>query len=456
MTLMADAAVIARIIAHAAARGVTRVSFGCADWNGRLRTTQYPVEALGNALREGLPVTTAIFAPDSAERPIAGGYFHDPANGYRDAWLMPDAGAVRDDPYAAGAPGLLVLGDLGGAYADCCPRAVLGREVAALAALGYRCDSAFEIEYHVLNETPASLREKVPAMLDRHAALERMYSFVDQAVAAPLMDATHAAAAAFGIPVHSLHTEFSGLLEVALAPAAGVAAADHALLFKCVAKIVARRQGALATFMARLAEPFESAGAHLNLSLRALANDAPVFHAPDGRCSAALLGFLGGLQRYTPALMLLQLPHLNSYKRYVGDSFAPRANAWGFDNKTCAWRVVNHTPALARIECRVPGADVNPYLSLAGVLAAGRRGIEEALAPSAPVDGDAAAAGAPQGAPWPPDLAAAITHWRASDFAREIFGARFVDVYALTREWELAQLARTVTDWELRQFGEGV
>lgn len=444
------------VLARAQRAGVERVSFAAVDWNGRLRATQYPVSSLHGALREGLAVTTAIFAPDSAERPILSGHFHDPANGYRDAWLMPDLRGVRPDPWVDHGQGLLVLGSLRGDFAACCPRALLAREVEALAAHGLRCDSAFELEYHVLHETLASLREKIPARLDRHAALERMYSFVDQAIAAPLLDATRAAAAAVDIPVHSLHAEFSGLLEVALAPASGLRAADDAALFKTVAKIVARRGGMLASFMARLAEPFESAGGHLNLSLHRTIDDTPLCHAPDGRCSQTLLAFLGGLQRHLPDLMLLLLPHLNSYKRYVGDTFAPRTNSWGFDNKTCAYRLVNHSPALARIECRVPGADVNPYLALAAVLAAGRAGIEQALVPSAPVSGDAAAPEAPQGPAWPPDFAAAIAAWRNSTFARACFGDFFVDAYAETREWELAQLAATVTDWEIRQFAEGV
>lgn len=104
----------------------------------------------------------------------------------------------------------------------------------------------------------------------------------------------------------------------------------------------------------------------------------------------------------------------------------------------------------------MPGADVHPHLALAAVLAAGRRGIEQDLAPSAPVGGDAAAPDAPRGPDFPLDFAAAITAWRESAFAREIFGDFFVDAYALCREWEIDQLARTVTDWELRQFGEGV
>ncbi|HMM77494.1 MAG TPA: hypothetical protein PJ986_17455 [Gammaproteobacteria bacterium] len=444
------------LLARARRAGVQRVSFAAVDWNGRLRATQVPLAGAASALVEGLAVTTAIFAPDSAERPITSGYFHDPAHGYRDAWLRPDAAAARSDPWADGGASLIVLGSLEGEFAGCCPRAMLEREVAALARLGLRCDSAFELEYHVLNETVASLREKVPARLDRLAALERMYSYVDQAVAAPLLDATRSAAAALEIPVHGLHAEFSGLLEVALGKASGVRAADDAALFKAVAKIVARRGGMLASFMARLAEPFESAGAHLNLSLHRCDGEVAEFHAPEGRCSPALLGFLGGLQRHLPDLMLLLLPHLNSYKRYLGDSFAPRTNSWGIDNKTCAYRLVNHHAGVARLECRVPGADVNPYLALTALLAAGRRGLEQALVPSAPVTGDAAAPDAPQAAPWPPDFAAAIAQWRRADFARETFGDLFVDAYARTREWELEQLAKTVTDWEIRQFAEGV
>lgn len=444
------------LVARAQREGVQRVSFAAVDWNGRLRATQVPLAALATLLADGLAVTTAIFATDSAERPITSGYFHDPVNGYRDAWLRPDLAAVRVDPWADGGRALLVLGSLEGEFAACCPRAMLAREVAALAQLGLRCEAAFEFEYHVLNETTASLREKVPARLDRLAALERMYSWVDQAVAAPLLDATRQAAAALDIPVHSLHAEFTGLLEVALGKARGVRAADDAALFKAVAKIVARRGGMLTSFMARLAEPFESAGAHVNLSLRRLHDGGNECHAPDGRCSPILLGFLGGLQRHLPALMPLLLPHLNSYKRYAGDSFAPRTNSWGIDNKTCAYRLVQHHADVARIECRVPGADVNPYLALAAVLAAGRRGIEDALLPSAPVTGDAAAPGAPQGECWPPDFASAIARWRLAEFARETFGELFVDAYARTREWEITQLAQTVTDWEIRQFAEGV
>lgn len=437
------------------ARVAERVSLGVFDWNGRLRATQLQATSFDTALREGVALTSAIFAVDSAENPILSGWFHDPAHGYPDAWLCPDPRALRADPWAGG-PALLALGELSGEFADCCPRAILRRELAKLARHGLRCDAAFELEYHVLLETPASLETKVPAALARLPALTRMYSWVDQAVAAPLLDATRAAAAACDIPVHALHAEFSGLLEAALGVDDALRAADHAGLFKAVAKVVARRHGALASFMAQLASPFESAGAHVNVSLHRLVDNAPLCHAPGGRAGPELLAFLGGLQRYTPELALLHLPHVNSFKRLCGTGFAPRTNSWGFDNKTCASRVVTHRPAAARIEFRLPGADVCPHLALAAVIAAGCRGLDEGLRPGAPVVGDALAEAAPRGAAFPADLAAAVAAWRGSRFARGIFGERFVDALARAREWELAELARTVTDWELRQFAEGV
>jgi glutamine synthetase len=185
-----------------------------------------------------------------------------------------------------------------------------------------------------------------------------------------LFEALRQAAQQGGTPLESLHAEFSGLLDAALVPATGIAIADRAALFKAVCKTIARRHGLMAVFMAQVADSFESAGAHLNLSLRA--DGVPAFPAAGAAqgVSDTLRHFVGGLQRYTPALALLHLPNLNSYKRFAGVSFAPRVNLWGIDNKTCAWRVVTATPALTRIECRLPGADVAPHFALAAVLAA--------------------------------------------------------------------------------------
>lgn len=424
------------------------------DWNGRLRAKPIPASGLDQAFARGVAITSAIFAVDHAERPILTGRFQDPANGYRDAHLVPDADARYRDPLASDNVPLL-LGHLIEDHACFCPRAILRREVDALSALGFEARGAFEFEYHLLQETEASLAEKTPASLQRLPALRRMYSWPDQALLGDFFDAARRAAVRAGVPVASWHAEFTGLVEAALEPAPGMAMADQAVLFKALAKVSARQCGYLATFMPRLADGFETAGGHLNLSL-VDGGGAPAFFAAGNvqRLTPAARHFIGGLQRYGPELTLLFLSNLNSYKRFQGVSFAPRVNAWGIDNKTCAWRVVNRSPDLARIECRLPGADVHPHLALAAVLAAGRRGLAECTEPLPAVEGDAAAS--PHvGRPFCGRFEEAIAAWRGSGFACEVFGADFVEAFAESRDWQISQLAASVTDWELRQFAEG-
>ena len=431
---------------------VTQVA--AVDWNGRLRAKLIPAAGLEEASAQGVAITSAIFAVDHAERPILTGRFQNPANGYRDAHLKPDPAARYSDPLADGGP-VMVLGELVEDHACYCPRAILRREVEALSSIGYQVRGAFEYEYHLLRETEASLAMKVPAALECVPELTRMYSWTDQSLLGDFFEAAGNSAARAGVPVESWHAEFTGLVEAALAPAPGMAIADHAVVFKAVAKIAARRHGYFASFMARLADGLETAGGHLNLSLLGANGEPALFDAGAPlRLTPVARHFIAGLQHYCPELTLLFLPNLNSYKRFQGVSFAPRMNAWGIDNKTCAWRVVNRSPQLARIECRLPGADAHPHLALAAVLAAGRRGLTEAAEPLPTVEGDASAS-AHAGAPFCTKFEDAIATWRGSAFAREIFGADFVEAYAESRDWQAAQFAASVTDWELRQFAEG-
>lgn len=452
------AAAAERVMAIVAQRGLTHLSLGCFDWNGRLRAKQFHVRNLRKALRTGTAMTSAIFAPDTAERPIATGPFHDPARGYRDACLRLLPETLRDYPLEANGQGLVLLGQLEGEFSAFCPRALLVRELERLHALGFDAYGAFEIEYHLLQETAGSLRQKIPSKLRIVPATERMYSLVDQTAAEPIFAGLRAFSERMRIPLDTLHAEFTGLIEAALSPLSGVAIADHAALFKTMAKALARQHGLLATFMAKLSNEHESAGAHLNLSLRhrATGESASYDRAATDHMSSVLRHFIGGLQCYGPELFILSCPHINSFKRLTAESFAPRTNTWGIDNKTCAYRVVNSNAALMRIEIRVPGADINPYLCLAAWLAAGRRGIELALAPTPAACGNAWEETRDKGAPFPRDYAQAVACFRESVFARETLGAAFVDAFAQSRDWQLQERDRCVTDWELRQFGEGV
>lgn len=449
---------IARVMGEVAACGLSHVSVGCVDWNGRLRTKQLHTRNLEKALGEGTVITSAIFATDAAEHPMENGVFQDPGNGYRDASLRFDALSVNVDPLHTSGAGMVLLGQLGGEHAAYCPRALLARECERLSALGLLALSAYEIECHVLQETLDSISRKIPGDLNAHPDFARMYSFVDQAVVEGLFHDIRVATAAMSIPVDSLHVEFRGLLEAGLVPSTGVTSADRLTLYKALVKALARKHGALATFMAQLSNQHESAGGHLNLSLLDSVTRAPVFHdhSQPAQLSTTLRWFVGGLQRFSPELFLLYAPNLNSFKRFGMAAFVPRTNTWALDNKTVAFRVVNTSPQLTRVELRVVGADINPYLTLAAALAAGRRGIEARLDPTLPANGNALRDTATGGKSFPADFATAIARWRGSEFAHETFGTAFVEAFALSRDWQLTQFERAVTDWEVRQFAECV
>jgi len=447
-----------RVRETVAAADLTHVSVACVDWNGRLRAKQLHVRNLDKIMQDGTAFTTAIFATDTTETPMDNGVFQDPANGYRDAALVFDDASFYPDPLHASGAGALLFGQLDGEHARYCPRAILAQECARLRELGFDALCAYEIECHVLQETLDSLSHKVPGDLVSHPDFGRMYSYVDQAEVDGLLSDLRHATATMGIPLDSLHIEFRGLLEAGLAPSGGERAADRLVLYKAIVKALARRRGALTSFMAQLSNRHESAGGHLNVSLISRVTGAPAFHdASDPESISALCrAFLGGLQRHVPEYFLLFAPHLNSYKRFGEATFIPTRNTWALGNKTAAFRVINVSPGLTRIELRIPGADIQPHLALAATLAAGRRGIEAALAPTAQALGNALREPRAKGEDFPGSFREAIARWRESACVRETFGAEFVEAFALSRDWQIAQFERTVTDWEVRQFGECV
>jgi len=443
------------ILDAVASRNLTHVSVGCLDWDGRLRAKHYSVAALAAALAHGLAMTTTIFAQDIGDTPILFGPFEDAEGGYPDGRLQLDARSARNAPFDAGGAGLLILGQFQPPYGGYCPRALLRAEIERHAELGFTVRGGFELEFRLLHESPRTLAAKSSAELSFAPAFERMYGLVDQAASAPFLHAFEQWAQRMDVPLAAVHHEFKGLIEASLASVDGLAIADNAVLARSLAAILAHREQRLACFMARVAPELQSAGAHLNISLwRDAGRDNACFDAAG--VSAMSRAFIAGLQRYVPELFVLCAPTINSYKRFAPDSIAPPRNAWGVNNKTVAYRAVLDDAVHARIEIRVPGADVHPHLVLAAMLAAGRRGVEQGLTPTTACDGDAAVPASPAAAEFPTDLAVATHAWRTSSLAVEVFGAAFVDAYARSREWQLHRYASAVTDWELQHYARSV
>jgi glutamine synthetase len=187
----------------------------------------------------------------------------------------------------------------------------------------------------------------------------------------------------------------------------------------------------------------EGNSCHIHLSLRD-GDDRPVLAGGDGRPSSVMEAFLAGQLACLRELTLLLAPNVNSYKRFQPGSFAPTAVRWGYDNRTCALRVVGTGPSL-RMEHRVPGGDVNPYLAVAALVAAGLHGVERGLALEPPCATNAYRAEGPR---VPTTLREAADLWRSSDVARAAFGDEVVDHYATMADVELAAFDATVTDWE--------
>jgi glutamine synthetase len=236
-----------------------------------------------------------------------------------------------------------------------------------------------------------------------------------------------------------------GQHEIAFRYGEALSTCDDHVLYKTGAKEIAAQDGRSLTFMAKYDER-EGNSCHIHLSLRDRSG-SPVFaagHEHSPVFDAFLAGMLAGLRELT----LFCAPNVNSYKRYVAGSFAPTALAWGRDNRTCALRVVGHAPPALRVENRVPGGDVNPYLAVAALIAAGLHGIERELPLPPELTGNAYVADAPR---VPSTLRDAAEAFTGSEVAAEAFGQDVVDHYANAARVELAAFDAAVTDWERRR-----
>jgi glutamine synthetase len=219
--------------------------------------------------------------------------------------------------------------------------------------------------------------------------------------------------------------------------------ADFHVMYKEAAKEIAAEENHALTFMAKFNER-EGNSCHTHVSLRDAAGK-PVFLDADGHSPSPIFKqFLAGLLAHAADIAFFFAPNINSYKRYAAGSFAPTALAWGMDNRTCAFRVLGHGKSL-RVENRLPGGDVNPYLALTAMLAAGLDGIEQDMAPVPVFTGNAYIADLPR---VPKTLADAAKNFRESAFTKAAFGADVVRHYANMAQVELDAFNAAVTDWE--------
>jgi glutamine synthetase len=259
---------------------------------------------------------------------------------------------------------------------------------------------------------------------------------------------------AFGVPIEGLHTETGpGVYEAAIQFSEALEAADRALLFKAGAKEIGARFGIMPSFMAKWNAQYPGCSGHLHQSLsdgrKNLFFDSKRPHGMSRLFESFLAGQIAVAMEFAPMFW----PTINSYKRLVDGFWAPVKPTWGIDNRTASFRVIAGGPKSTRLETRCPGADINPYLAVAALLAAGLHGVEKNLKLDAPpITGtNVGAENMPRA---PRSLAATTEIFRRSEVARDWLGDDFVEHFALTREWEWRQWQDGVTDWELKRYFE--
>jgi glutamine synthetase len=443
-----------------AAGDIDTVIVALTDMQGRLQGKRLHARFfLDEVVAHNTEACAYLLAVDTEMNTVDGYQLASWETGYGDFMLVPDWATMRVIPWQPGTALVLAdvteLGDGHGAGAPVrvSPRQVLRAQLDRAAELGWTAMAGTELEFVVFEggyeqAWDSGYRSLVPA--NRYNA---DYSVLGTGRIEPLLRDIRNSMAGAGLYVESAKGECNlGQHEIAFRYADALTTADQHSIYKTGAKEIAARHGYALTFMAKPNER-EGNSCHIHLSFRA-ADGSPVMsgEGPYGLSPAGesiMAGLLAGLRELT----LLLAPTINSYKRYASGSFAPTAVAWGPDNRTCALRLVGHGPSL-RVECRVPGGDVNPYLALAGLVAAALSGVAEPRPLQAPVTGNAYTAdGLPR---VPASLDEALALWESSQLAADALGPDVVSHYATMARVELDAYRGAVTDWELRRYFERI
>ena len=434
-----------------------KVKVAITDIDGVLRGKYLHKQKFLSALESGFGFCNVVFGWDMADKCYDNVDYTGWHTGYPDAHVRLDLNSFRQIPWENDLP--FFLGDFVDAEEaplEVCPRQLLKKVLARAQSAGFRASCGLEFEWFNFRETPASLAEK------KHHSPETLtpgmfgYSILRSALNQPFFAALMDELARFNVPIEGLHTETGpGVLEAAILYDEALEAADRGVLFKTAAKEIGYRFGIMPSFMAKWNAELPGCSGHLHQSLWDRAGNRNLFYdAKDPhRMSALFKSYVAGQMALLPEILPFFAPTVNSYKRLVDGYWAPTKVTWGVDNRTVALRVIPGSNKSTRLETRVPGSDINPYLAVAAALAAGLYGIERGLElVDKPVVGSGYAE--KRAVRLPRSLQDATFRLSESGAARELFGDAFVEHFVKTRAWEWRQFQESVTDWELRRYFE--
>jgi glutamine synthetase len=430
---------------------VDTVIVAFADMQGRLVGKRMAARLfVEHVVSDGAECCSYLLAADVDMNTVSGYAISSWDTGYGDMVMMPDLSTLRRIPWLPGTA--LVLADVcwaDGSAVAVSPRAILRRQLDRLAERGLLADVATELEFIVFDQSyrqawAGGYRGLTPA-----SDYNIDYAILASSRMEPLLRDIRRGMQGAGLRFEAVKGECNnGQQEIGFRYDEALVTCDNHSIYKNGAKEIADQHGKSLTFMAKYNER-EGNSCHIHLSLRT--GDGAAAFADGGDphgMSPTFCGFVAGALATLRELTLFYAPNINSYKRFADGSFAPTAVAWGLDNRTCALRVVGHGRNI-RVECRVPGGDVNPYLAVAALIAGGLYGVEGALELPAPCTGSAYEAHGASGVErLPATLAEAAALFGESALAREAFGDDVVAHYLNNARVELAAFNAAVTDWE--------
>lgn len=442
----------------AAQHDIQTVVVGFTDLYGRLVGKRFSAKHfLKQVIEHGTHACDYLLTVDMEMEPVAGYAYANWTKGYGDFHLQPDYATLREATWLE--QSAIVLCDVCDHQHDLvpvAPRSLLKHQIQAAHDLGFAAMAGSEAEYFLFGDNYRSAGKSNFHNLSPAGDYIEDYHILQGTREEPFNARLRRCLDESGIPVectkgewglgqHELNLEFAEVLEMA----------DRHVLYKQCAKEIADSLGMSVTFMAKPHEDQAGSSCHVHVSL--WRDDQNIFHGDKDfcgiHCSDEFRWFLGGWMKHAAELMVLMAPNVNSYKRYQPGSWAPTRLAWARDNRTAGFRVVGAGKSL-RIECRIPGADCNPYLTYAAALAAGMDGIRNQTEPSAMFAGNAYdTVDVPH---VPKTLHEATQLFADSHFARDTFGSSVVDHYAHFFHTEQAAFDKAVTDWERRRYFERI
>ncbi|WP_258098021.1 glutamine synthetase family protein [Marinoscillum pacificum] len=429
-----------------------RIKIAVVDIDGVLRGKILRKDKFLNVLESSSGFCDVIFGWDVVDVAYDNAKVTGWHTGYPDTNYTIDINTFRKIPWDENIP--FFLGDFSQTNHPACPRSLLKKVINKAKKMDLTPIFSEEFEWFNFDETPDSLHDKggvnpkplTPGMFG--------YSVLRSSQKSDYFNDLFTLLEEYRIPLEGLHTETGpGVYEAAIQYTDILEAADRAVLFKAAVKEIASKHGVMASFMAKWNAELPGCSGHIHQSLWKNGQNLFADNKDEYKMSPIFKSYIAGQLDALPEILPMFAPTINSFKRLVEGAWAPTTLTWGLDNRTTALRVLASGGGSTRLETRVPGSDVNPYLAMAAALAAGLYGIENNLKLSIkPTIGNGYED--KSNGTLPPDLKSATDKMKSSSLAKSLFGDDFVDHFCRTREWEHRQFAASVTDWEIKRYFE--